>query len=135
MAGVRFVGLRFVGVGFAGLALVGCGAPAGADDVSRTARAWESAARAADASGLCALLSSSAVDSVTAGNRTCAQAVGGLRLPGGAAVGAVQVWGDRAQVRAGTDTLFLVRLAGGWRVSGAGCTAGGDRPYQCDVEG
>ena len=42
---------------------------------------------------------------------------------------------DEAQVRTGEDTLFLVRVAGGWRVSGAGCTARRDGPYDCDVEG
>ena len=69
------------------------------------------------------------------GDQTCPQAVSDLRLPGAGPVGQVEVWSDRAQVRTGTDTLFLTRLAGGWRVSGAGCTFRGDEPYDCDVEG
>jgi hypothetical protein len=117
------------------LGVAGCGAPAGSDEVTRTAREWEAAAAAGDAGRLCALLSPTAAESVAAGDETCSQAVGDLRLPGDASVGTVQLWGDRAQVRAGTDTLFLVRLAVGWRVSGAGCTPNGDRPYTCDVEG
>jgi hypothetical protein len=50
-------------------------------------------------------------------------------------VGRVEVWSDRAQVRAGTDTLFLTEVAGGWRVSAAGCTARPGRPYDCEVSG
>jgi hypothetical protein len=36
---------------------------------------------------------------------------------------------------AGTDTLFLTEVAGGWRVSAAGCTARPGRPYDCEVSG
>jgi hypothetical protein len=115
--------------------LAGCGAPAQSDEVSRAAADWLAAVRAGDSARLCALLTPAAVDSVVSGDETCEQAVGDLRLPGSGPVGAVQVWSDRAQVKAGADTLFLTRIAGGWRVSAAGCTFQGDQPYDCDVEG
>jgi hypothetical protein len=116
-------------------ALAACGAPPGEDAVVATARQWMTAARAGDAAGMCRLLSPAAQVSVATGDDTCEQAVADLDLPGAGSVGAVEVWSDEAQVRTGDDTLFLVRLTGGWRVSGAGCTAQADRPYDCDVEG
>jgi hypothetical protein len=115
--------------------LSGCGIGPGTDAVSRAADTWLAAARAGDAATLCRLLTPAAAESVASGNDTCEQAVGDLHLPGTGPVRAVQVWSDRAQVRTADDTLFLTRLSGGWRVSGAGCTAQGDRPYDCDVEG
>jgi hypothetical protein len=115
--------------------LSGCGAAPGTDAVTRAADQWLAAARAGDAAALCRLLTPAAVQSVVSGDETCQQAVGDLDLPGTGPVDSVQVWSDRAQVRTGADTLFLTRVAAGWRVSGAGCTFRGDQPYDCDVEG
>jgi hypothetical protein len=115
--------------------VAGCGGPAGEDAVVRTARQWTAAAQARDAAALCRLLTPAAAESVATTGETCEQAVGDLDLPGDGTVGEVQVWGDGALVRTGGDTLFLTRLAAGWRVNGAGCTPRGDRPYDCDVEG
>jgi hypothetical protein len=114
--------------------LAGCGAPAGSDEVTRAAADWLAAAQAGDSARLCALMTPAAVDSVVTGDESCEQAVGDLDLPGGA-VGAIQLWSDEAQVKAGTETLFLVRLGSGWRVNGAGCTPRPDRPYDCAVAG
>jgi hypothetical protein len=117
------------------LLVTGCGAQPGQAAVTGVADKWLAAVRAKDAGALCQLLTPSAAESVATGDETCEQAVGGLDLPGDGPVRAVQVWSDRAQVKAATDTLFLTELAGGWRVSGAGCQFQGDRPYDCDVEG
>jgi hypothetical protein len=46
-----------------------------------------------------------------------------------------QVWGDRAQVRTETDTLFLVETSAGWKVAAAGCQPRGEAPYDCQLEG
>ena len=116
------------------LLLVGC-TPAGEDEVRRAAREWLTAAQARDAERMCQLLTPAAAESAATGDQTCEQAVGDLDLPGGGSVGRVEQWSDSAQVRTGEDTLFLVRLAGGWRVKAAGCTPQADRPYDCDVEG
>lgn len=114
--------------------LAGCGAP-GEDGVRATATEWLAAAADQDAPALCRLLTPDAAESVATGEETCEQAVADLGLPGDGPVGAVQVWSDRAQVKAGAETLFLTRVAAGWRVSGAGCEFQGDEPYDCDVEG
>jgi hypothetical protein len=121
--------------GLVALLSAACGAAPGSSAVTRAADQWLAAARAKDAAALCRLLTPGAAQSVASGDETCEQAIGDLDLPGGGPVEAVQVWSDRAQVRTGTDTLFLTRLSGGWRVSGAGCTFRGDEPYDCDVEG
>ena len=134
---VPAVRTRWAGVVAAGavVLLAGCGAPTGTDEAARTAADWLIAARAGNAQRLCALLTPSAVDSVVTGDQTCEQAVGDLDLPTGGTVGTVELWSDEAQVKAGTDTLFLVRLSRGWRVNGAGCTPRADRPYDCAVAG
>jgi len=84
---------------------------------------------------MCRLLTPAAAESAATGDETCERAVGDLDLPGDGPVGAVEVWSDRAQVKTGSDTLFLTELSTGWRVSGAGCEFQGDEPYDCDVEG
>ena len=101
----------------------------------RAAADWLTAAESDDAGRLCALLTPAAAQSTATGDETCEEAVGDLDLPGGGSVGRIEMWSDEAQVRAAEDTLFLVRLTGGWRVDAAGCTPQGDRPYDCDVEG
>jgi hypothetical protein len=45
------------------------------------------------------------------------------------------VWGDAAQVHIGGDVLFLRLTSGRWKVSGAGCTAQPEGPYDCQVGG
>ena len=127
--------LRALLVGAGVLALTtACAAP-GTDGVTRAADDWLAAARAKDATTLCRLLTPAAAESAVTGDQTCPQAVGDLRLPGAGPVGEVEVWSDRAQVRAGTDTLFLTRIDGDWRVSAAGCSARPGRPYDCEVSG
>ena len=127
--------LRALLVGAGVLALTtACAAP-GTDGVTRAADDWLAAARAKDATTLCRLLTPAAAESAVTGDQTCPQAVGDLRLPGAGPVGQVEVWSDRAQVKAGADTLFLTKIDGDWRVSAAGCSARSGRPYDCEVSG
>ena len=127
--------LRALLVGTGVLALTtACAAP-GTDGVTRAADDWLAAARAKDATTLCRLLTPAAAESAVTGDQTCPQAVGDLRLPGAGPVGQVEVWSDRAQVKAGADTLFLTKIDGDWRVSAAGCSARSGRPYDCEVSG
>ena len=128
--------LRALLVGAGVLALTAaCGVAPGTDGVTRAADDWLAAARAKDATTLCRLLTPAAAESAVTGDQTCPQAVGDLRLPGAGPVGQVEVWSDRAQVKAGADTLFLTKIDGDWRVSAAGCTARPGRPYDCEVSG
>ena len=128
--------LRALLVGAGVLALTtACGAAPGTDGVTRAADHWLAAVRAKDATALCRLLTPAAEESAVTCDQTCPQAVSDLRLPGAGQVGQVEVWSDRAQVRAGADTLFLTKIDGDWRVSAAGCSARSGRPYDCEVSG
>jgi hypothetical protein len=113
--------------------VAGCGSAPGTDAVTQAADQWLAAARAHDAVALCRLLTPAAAQGVVSGTETCPQAVGDLDLPGAGPVRRVEVWSDRAQVRTPADTLFLTRVAAGWRVNAAGCTEQGDRPYDCEL--
>jgi hypothetical protein len=64
----------------------------------------------------------------------CPDAIADVPLPGGD-VTSVEVWGGDAQVRLGSDTLFLTETDTGWRVTAAGCEPRGEAPYECEVEG
>lgn len=122
------------GLGVLALA-TGCGAAPGTGAVTRAADNWLAAARAHDAATLCRLLTPAAQEAAVTGSQTCPQAVADMKLPGDGPAGHVEVWSDRAQVKTRADTLFLTKVAGGWRVSAAGCTAREGRPYDCEVSG
>src|SRR5689334_5964116 len=104
------------------LALVAaCGTPH-RDDVAAAAQRFVRAVNAHDGAAACALLTPQAANSAAgATDQSCAQAV--LNVDeSGTAIHGVQVWRDAAQVHIGSDTLFLRRLPGGWRIAAAGCT-------------
>ena len=121
-------------VAVAGLAAAGCTATGEREPVREAARAWFAAAAARDGAALCDLLTPAAARSVAAGGKACAEAVGDISLPTGEPA-EVQVWSGEAQVRTGTETLFLTQFSRGWRVAAAGCRPRPGLPYDCDVEG
>ena len=121
----------------AAAALAGC-APAG----GRSAAAGDVATRlltavqGKDGAAACALLAPDTASEVEqSGGKPCAEAIIDEDLPGPGAVTGTAVYGQWAQVRIGTDTVFLAAFRGGWRVVAAGCQARGDRPYDCEVQG
>ncbi|MCG8919305.1 hypothetical protein L6E12_26375 [Actinokineospora sp. PR83] len=106
------------------LLLGGCGS--GAEDlVRRAAGDFLSAVAGGDAARACELLTDEAREDADCG---------ALGITGGE-VEQVEVWGDAARVRTASGVFFLRELAVGWRISGAGCEPGGDRPYECEVGG
>jgi hypothetical protein len=108
----------------------GCAAGQRETDSRSVAAKFLAAMGDGDTSAACTLLADDTrQDLEYSEGRPCAQALESVDISGGA-VGEVDVWGDRAQARASTGTLFLVRLAGGWRVTAAGCTPG-DSGYDC----
>jgi len=83
----------------------------------------------------CSLLTDEAAESVSgATDVPCEQAVLNVDEDG-TAVHSVQVWGDAAQVKLGSDTVFLRWLPGGWQVRAAGCQSQPGAAYRCDVAG
>jgi hypothetical protein len=122
--------LRTVAVCGAAVLLTGC-AGMQRPDVERVAAEFATGNPAAR----CALLAPAALASLEHDDsQACAAAVAEV-APSGGQVQQSQIWGDEAQVRLADDTLFLTRTSAGWKVIAAGCTADGDAPYNCRVEG
>ncbi|MEV8437687.1 hypothetical protein AB0425_09975 [Actinosynnema sp. NPDC051121] len=106
------------------LVLGGCGT--GSDDLARrAAEEFTAAVSSGDSDRACDLLTERAREDVQCSS---------LDVQAGT-VQSVEVWGDAAQVRTSDGVLFLRELTSGWRVSGAGCEAQGERPYKCEVGG
>jgi len=88
-----------------------------------------------DGGQACGLLTANARSSASGATDTpCVQAVLNVK-ENGVDIHGVQIWGDRAQVKIGTDVLFLARFDTGWRVNDAGCKPQPRTAYACDVEG
>jgi hypothetical protein len=112
-----------------------CGTGQRESEASAVAEAFSTAITNGDAAAACAVLAPETVEAMAASEGApCEESLKPEELPGGA-VGEVQVWGDRAQVRTGDDVLFLVELEEGWKVVAAGCVPQGERPYLCEVGG
>jgi hypothetical protein len=117
------------------IVLAGCSTSAGNHGASDVAARFVAAVLARDGAAACGLLSEQARESVSgATDVSCAEAVLNVDEHG-SRVHRVEVWGDAAQVRIGTDVVFLVRLRMGWRVAAAGCRPQPAAPYKCDVDG
>jgi hypothetical protein len=91
---------------------------------------------AGDGEAACALLSPTTQDTLERDAQApCAEALLDEDLPPVGDDAEPQVFGTAAQVRTGTDTIFLGLFDDGWRVTAAGCAVAGDKPYECAVEG
>jgi hypothetical protein len=127
----RLTNLSAVGVSLAVLAISGCapdgsGAAVAAQDFRR--------AIADDSSSACSMLTPRAREK-TAATTTCEDQVESLQLTAGAAVLRTERYGRNAMVEFEDDTVFLTVSGSGWQVTGAGCTARGEAPYDCEVGG
>ena len=115
--------------------LAGCAGDTQRSEVQRVAVDFVTAIEDRNGAGACKLLTSEAEESVSgATDVTCAAAVLNIDEDG-AEVHHIQVWGDAAQVKLGSDTVFLRELPDGWQVRAAGCQSQPGAAYNCDVEG
>jgi predicted small lipoprotein YifL len=116
------------------VSLAGCGQKT-PGPATRVAEQFVQAVQSKNGRLACSLLTETARSSVTgATDATCPDAIVGVQ-DSGSDVHEAQVWGDTAQVRIGSDVLFLRQLDTGWKVSAAGCTPQPEGPYDCDVQG
>jgi hypothetical protein len=116
-------------------ALPGCAASAERQHVQAVAVEFVTAVQNKDGQAACSVLTSNAEDSVSgATDLPCSAAVLNVEEDG-AQVRHVQIWGNDAQVKLGSDTVFLSRLPAGWQVRAAGCRSQPGAAYRCDVEG
>lgn len=125
-----------MGAAIAALLLASACTPAAEPEARAAAEMFQAALRARGDNGACQLLSDEARSNLeSAAATSCATALPRLKLPPDP-VGEVSVWGDDAQVKVGSDALFLAKFSSGWKVTGAGCSfRSEDMPYDCDVEG
>jgi hypothetical protein len=94
------------------------------------------AVQSKDGQTACAgLAPDTAAEIVQYAGEACPQAILDEDLPAPGVVTSAVVYGQWAQVRTSTDTLFLAVFPGGWRVIAAGCTPRNERPYDCVVQG
>lgn len=114
------------------VAVTGCAA-----DTAGAAGAAEEFRRAAadgDPSVECSMLSPHTRAKV-AGGTSCEDRLASLQLPSEGTALRTERFGRNAMVVFPDDTVFLTVSGSAWQVTGAGCTANGDAPYDCDVGG
>ncbi|XVU23790.1 hypothetical protein ACQPZJ_42150 [Actinoplanes sp. CA-054009] len=93
-----------------------------------------SAVEAGDGDAACAILAPETAKTV-AEDEPCPEAILDESLPRPSTVVETAVYGQWAQVKLTSDTIFLAAFPEGWRVVAAGCTPQASRPYDCAVEG
>jgi hypothetical protein len=108
-----------------------CGAGDSGSAAEDAAGRFLGAVESGDDGAACAALAPAAVESLTSDGTGCAAAIADLDLPTDRAVRDTSAWSDRAQVRTGDDTLFLVEMPDGWRIAAAGCSPRPDETYTC----
>ena len=119
------------------LAMAGCAGQGSVEDepAAQTAQRFARAVTS-DPATACGLLAPQTRVELEGEGGSCAGALPQRDLPEDAgSVREVKVYGKDAVAYLERDTVFLARFDDGWRVTAAGCTPNGDRPYDCDVEG
>lgn len=108
----------------------------GTSEAATTALDFHTALGSGDHARACGLLIPAAIEKLEAGEAgTCAEKLAQLDVPAAASVQDSVAYGSNAQVVMDQDTLFLARSGDGWKITAAGCTSRGERPYDCEVEG
>jgi len=116
-------------VGAACLPLItGCGIEQRESDARDAANRFVSALE--EPVDACAWLSPKTKEALESQGEPCAEVLGSLDVPRGRVTSAA-VWSDRAQVHTSDDTLFLVELDAGWRITAAGCRHETEENYLC----
>ena len=126
--------LRRLGVlAVAVLALASC---AGSQDDAATTAALLllDAAAGRDGAAACAALAGPTRDELEqSSGKPCEEAVLEEGLGDGEGPASVEVYETMAQVVVGSETVFLSRYDGRWKVVAAACTAVPGRPYDCSI--
>ncbi|BAL90808.1 hypothetical protein AMIS_55880 [Actinoplanes missouriensis 431] len=125
--------MRWLSVSVCLLLIAGCGfVEDRSDAAAAVASSFLTAVAERDGAAACGVLAPATAEKI---GEDCAEGVLSEPLPAPSPVTDARVYGQRALVRLGDETVFLGMFPGGWRVVAAGCTPQGDRPYDCVVEG
>ncbi|HEX8081732.1 MAG TPA: hypothetical protein VF557_16090 [Jatrophihabitans sp.] len=116
-------------------AMAGCVSSTERSEVQSVAAEFVTAVQDRNGSAACALLTSEAEESASgATDVPCTTAVLNIEESGNQVHG-TQIWGDAAQVKLGSDTVFLRRMPAGWQVQAAGCQSRPGAAYDCEIQG
>lgn len=117
------------------IALAACGpARSDVDEAAQVAQRFHEAVASGDGARACELLAPEVEATVAAGGDTsCAAAIAQEDLPAGGDVRRTDVFGDEAMVELASDTVFVARYSGAWRVAAAGCQERPAKPYRCTI--
>lgn len=116
--------------------VTGCGSLApNSSAAADAAVAFRNAVQQSDGAAACRLLSPETLHEVaqSAGKR-CQAAIVEEPVGGRGGPVHVDVYGQGARVVFADDVLFLADFPSGWRLTAAGCTPRGDKPYDCLVK-
>lgn len=130
--------IAVLGVGIPlGLLVNGCSAlNPGTSAAADTAQEFHALLAAGDGETACGLLTSAAVEALEGDKPgSCAESLAELKLNPSSTVTDSRAFGRNAQVQLDGDTVFLTVSGNTWKVTAAGCTSRGERPYDCEVEG
>ena len=117
------------------LGLSGCG-HVGQHDVADVAASFYRAYLSSDGTTACQELAPKTKSALEqSAKKPCDQAVLEEDVPRVGKPRQVRVFGTQAQVDYGTDTAFLARFRGGWKVVAASCTPQRGLPYDCQISG
>ncbi|HEX5534059.1 MAG TPA: hypothetical protein VFX33_10000 [Actinomycetales bacterium] len=106
-----------------------------ATDAADAASRFYQALEGSDGAGACDLLAPKTREEIESSSGTdCAKAILDEQLPSVKSRFKATVFGDQAQVKLGSETVFLAEFPDGWKVVAAGCTPNGDLPYDCEVQ-
>lgn len=124
-------------LGAVAFALSGCGFIAPDDGAAAAAAtAFRAALQRSDGTAACRLLAPQTVHEVAqSAGKPCPAAVVEDGVAGQGDPVQVDVYGQNARVVFADDVVFLANFPVGWRLTAAGCTPQGDRPYDCQVKG
>jgi hypothetical protein len=120
------------------LPLAACGTSHRGSDAGAVVERFHAELRSGDGAGACHELSKETVSKLEQQEgKPCAKAIIGVELPKGGTAVVKRVEITSAYVRLDQGSAdFLDEGPDGWRISAAGCKpSGGDKPYECEVEG
>ena len=98
--------------------------------------AFHRAVQDGDGNAACGLLAPATVEDLeSTSGQPCPDAVLAADLTDAREVQDTQAFGRGAQVLMDGDAVFLAVFDDRWLITAAGCTARGDRPYDCTLKG
>ncbi len=117
--------------------VAGCGSIAPQESAAAAAAThFRSDLQNSNGAAACALLSPETEHEVAqSAGKPCAQAILDEHVGGSGKPIRVDAYGQSARVVFADDTVFLADFPHGWRLTGAGCTWQGAKPYNCLVKG